>query len=119
MCCPFAESTVGLTRRRAGVAVIGDVVAGLDLRHAPFVLPGHGSSRPYHVGGNGPRCGPFPQADSPTLAYFGPQSGALSQSVVRVTGRIPVPFVRMTKMSGSPPRPDLAKVIHFPSGEKE
>jgi hypothetical protein len=25
----------------------------------------------------------------------------------------------MTKMSGSPPRPDLANVMDFPSGEKE
>ena len=53
------------------------------------------------------------------LAHFAPQSGALSQSAVRVTGRMSVPFARMTKMSGSPPRPDLANVIHLPSGEKE
>ena len=52
-------------------------------------------------------------------AVADPQSGALSQTGVRVTARMPMPFVLMTKMSGSPAVPAFANVIHLPSGENE
>ena len=45
----------------------------------------------------------------------GPQSGVLCQPP-RVTCRTPVPSARITTM---PVSRTLAKVIHFPSGEKE
>jgi hypothetical protein len=47
----------------------------------------------------------------------GPQSGALSHSFECVTGVLPVPSARITKMSALPSTPLVAWTIHLPSGE--
>jgi hypothetical protein len=48
-------------------------------------------------------------------AYFGPQSGQFTETLVRVICLMPVPFARMTNMSRlSPP---FVKTIRFASGE--
>jgi hypothetical protein len=46
-----------------------------------------------------------------------PQSGALSHSFECVTGVLPVPSARITKMSALPSTPLVAWTIHLPSGE--
>ena len=57
---------------------------------------------------------------APATGYrAGPQSGALSQRFVRVTGRTFLPSTRMVKTSARLPIPDFANVIRFPPGEKD
>ena len=67
----------------------------LGLGDAPFVWTVRGAT--FQTIGNDPReRRPFPmvELDSLALAHFAPQSGALSQSELRVTGRMSVPCAK-------------------------